>query len=114
MQVGAQVRPSSVCPSQSSSIRLQVSAVGWLTWTQAYAPLIQDCFPVRHAPRLLPKVQFAAGMLLSTCPSQSSSLLLQLSTCGVTWPRQDVHVPPVQDCVPDLQVPFPDVPVAPV
>src|SRR5450432_643723 len=103
--------PLSMMPSQSSSRPLQVSVLGMLTVLQTSWPLTQAKMPAEQVPMPLPQASPTPGKTpLSTLPSQSSSMLLQLSTPGgTTGASQKVPLPSALHArmPPRLQAPTP-------
>ncbi|OQC41736.1 MAG: hypothetical protein BWX66_00652 [Deltaproteobacteria bacterium ADurb.Bin058] len=74
-------RPSSVKPSQSSSMLLQVSVAGVFAVHSTQLPSLQVSVPVQVPKRFV--TVHARDSSSSISPSQSSSMLLQISAAGV-------------------------------
>ena len=105
MSPATQTQPSSMMPSQSSSMLLQVSVAGLTPPVQApQRPFTQVCVPGRQMPtvarphdRVAPSRQSHPS---STMPSQSSSPPLQSSVAGPIAPGRRPTRPPAQISVP--------------
>src|SRR5690606_11993075 len=96
---------SSIAPSQSSSMALQVSALGPVPPVQTSAPPEHARVPAVHAPIAVPQLPPPPGFPSSTRPSQSSSIALHRSMPGPIAPTHVPHVPPVQSWAPAWHAP---------
>ena len=107
--VGWSAAPLSIVPSQSSSMALQVSAVGvpGVQVSGCGTPPTQAITPVSlQAPT--PQVVGWSAAPLSIAPSQSSSMALQISAVGVPG-VQVCGTPKMQSSVVTSQAPTPQV-----
>src|SRR3990167_4593209 len=108
---GMQSHPSSMLPSQSSSREFQSSASGPVSPRQSpqVPAMVQVWSPSEQAPTFEPQAIVSAGVQAhpsSTMPLQSeSSRSPQVSAAGKMEPKQALHTPSSQVCVPCLQVP---------
>ena len=87
----------------------QVSTLGWPGVQVASTPEPHAATVCLHAPT--PQLVLPSDS--STAASQSSSLKLQLSNCGVTSPVHGLQAPFSQCWVPAWQAPTPEVPAGP-
>src|SRR5262245_33778827 len=94
---------SSKLPSQSLSLPSHCSGCGPTEPMHCTLPPTQCMTPDTHSPMSVPHTAPPPGSPLSTMPSQLSSLLLQVSGCGVL--PLHTSLPPVHDSVPAVHSP---------
>ncbi len=104
-----QRQPSSVRPSQSSSVPSHVSVIGVPGVHACVVPATQVSVIRAQAPT----PQVVEPSASSTNPSQSSSTPLQVSVAGTTSPEQGPQAPAVQVSMPALHAPTPELPGGP-